>query len=101
MAHRGFPQILKAPAKRMKRLKKQLERKRRGPMTNENLAEQKELLLQIELLLEQEEIIWVQRARANWLRHGDRNTGFFHQYATARKKKNSIKSLVDDQGGEA
>ena len=69
--------MLKAPVRRMKKLKKELEKVRRSPMTNENLARQKELLLNIELLLEQEEIYWVQRARANWLKHGDRNSGFF------------------------
>jgi len=40
----------------MKKLKKELEKVRRSPMTDENLARQKELLLNIELLLEQEEI---------------------------------------------
>ena len=46
-------------------------------MTDESIATQKEIQLWLELLLEQEEIIWVQRARANWLKHGDRNTNFF------------------------
>ena len=69
--------MLKAPVRRMKKLKKELEKVRRSPMTDENSARQKELLLNIELLLEQEEIYWVQRARANWLKHGDRNSGFF------------------------
>jgi len=40
----------------MKKLKKELEKVRRRPMTDENLARQKELLLNIELLLEQQEI---------------------------------------------
>ena len=44
------------------------------------------------------ELTWVQRARANWLKHEDRNTHFFHQYASFRKKINSVKGLVDDQG---
>jgi len=61
----------------MKKLKRELEILRRGPSTDESLGTQKEILLQLELVLEQEEIIWVQRARANWLKHGDRNTSFF------------------------
>jgi len=82
----------------MKKLKQELETLRRGLMTDASLAAQKEILLRLELLLEQEEIIWVQRARANWLKHGDRNTNFFHHYASARKRRNMVKGLVDDQG---
>jgi len=67
-------------------------------MTDDSIIAQKEILLQLELLLEQEEIFWVQRARANWLKHGDRNTNFFHHFASSRKKKNMVKGLVDDQG---
>jgi len=49
-------------------------------MTDESIAAQKEILLQLELLLEQEEIFWVQLARANWLKHGDKNTSFFSSF---------------------
>ena len=35
---------------------------------------------------------------ANWLKHGDRNTEFFHNYATQRKRRNTIKGLVDNLG---
>ena len=76
-------EVLKKPAQRMKKLKRELEILRRGPLTDESIAAQKKILLRLELLLEQEEIIWVQRARANWLKHGDCNTSFFHQYASA------------------
>ena len=75
----------------MKKLKKELEKVRRSPMTDENLARQKELLLNIELLLEQEEIYWVPRARANWSNHGDRNSDFFQNLATSRRRRNLIK----------
>jgi len=54
--HTWDREVLKAPVRRMKKLKKELEKVRRRPMTDENLARQKELLLNIELLLEQEEI---------------------------------------------
>lgn len=90
--------VLKKPVQRMKKLRRDLEKLRRGPMSDESTAAQKEILLQLELLLEQEEIVWVQRARANWLKHGGRNTNFFHHCASSRRKKNWVKSLVDDQG---
>ena len=91
-------ETLKGPMRRMKKLKRELEQKRRGLMTDENLAAQKELLVRIELLMEQEELIWVQRARANWLKHGDRNTSFFQRYASMRRRRNKIKGLIDDHG---
>ena len=56
------------------------------------------LLMEIEENLEKEEIYWVQRSRANWLKFGDRNTSFFHNFASARKKRNYIKRLLDDSG---
>ena len=59
---------------------------------------QKKILVLVENLLEQEEIYLLQRGHANWLLHGERNTSFFHNAATARKKRNQIKKLLDDNG---
>lgn len=91
-------EVLKQPVHRIKKLKRELEVLRRGEMTDQSVAAQKEILLQLELLLEQEEIYWVQRARANWLKHGDRNTNFFHHHASSRRRKNLIKGVVDEEG---
>lgn len=56
-------------------------------MNDANTASQKESMVCLELMLEQEEIHWFQRARANWLKQGDRNTRvFFHNFATKRRK---------------
>ena len=55
-------------------------------------------MLRIELILEQEEIYWIQRARANWLKHGDRNTSFFQQFAAQRRRRKKIKGLIDENG---
>jgi hypothetical protein len=52
---------------------------------NEIIAKEKAAL--IEILLEQEEVHWQQRSRANWLMQGDRNTSFFQNFASARRKK--------------
>lgn len=66
--------MLKGPRKCIHALEKELTEVRRGPLTANSVSMEKELLLKIELLLKQEEIQWIQRGRANWLCHGDRNT---------------------------
>lgn len=45
-----------------------------------------------------EEVFWAQKARANWLQLGDKNTKFFQMQATIRKKKNTISKIKDDYG---
>jgi hypothetical protein len=90
--------ILKRAGKKLKELKQDLELLWRGPMIDAALATQKEIQLQIEQTLEKEEMFWVQRARANWLKYGDRNTNSFHRVASKRKKQNTIKCLIDANG---
>jgi hypothetical protein len=65
-------------------------------MSDENDAIAKEMANLVELLLEQEEVHWMQRSRANWHQFGDRNSSFFHNFASARRKKNYIKKLKDE-----
>jgi hypothetical protein len=87
--------ILKQPRKRIRKAQKKLDSAMNGPMTDENEKIAKEMTDLVEMLLQQEEVHWLQRSRANWLTQGDRNTNFFHQFATARRKKNLIKRLKD------
>ncbi|XP_074378628.1 uncharacterized protein LOC141720172 [Apium graveolens] len=49
-------------------------------------------------LLEKKEIFWRQRAKQYWLREGDKNTRFFHKYASMRKEYNKIKRLKYENG---
>mgnify|MGYP007071372136 CR=1 FL=1 len=65
----------------------------REPYSSEVKAKQQDLSMLIENLLEQEEIYWAQHGHANWLRRGDRNTNFFNQFASARRRRNLIKKL--------
>lgn len=44
---------------------------------------------------------WKQRCTARWARLGDENTAFFHSMATIRYRKNSISSLVREDGSVA
>eukprot|EP00253_Pinus_taeda_P002898 PITA_02898 len=50
-----------------------------------------------ELLLK-EEITWRLKSRALWLREGDRNSKFFHSFANARRKINTIWNIRDSGG---
>jgi hypothetical protein len=70
-----------------------------GPLTDENIEQQRVLAKEIEGLLEEEDIHSAQRSRLNWLQHGDKNTSYFHHFANERRKRNMIKKLKDENGG--
>jgi hypothetical protein len=95
--HEWDASVLKQPRKRISKAQEKLDMAMNGPMNDENEAIAKEMAALIDLLLEQEETHWMQRSRANWLKHGDRNTTFFHNFASARRKKNFIKKLKDGE----
>jgi hypothetical protein len=93
--HAWDQRVLRRPKRRLREAQRDLENVMRGPINQETDRRKHEISNLIEKLLEQEEIKWKQRSRANWLHHGDRNTSYFHSYATARKRRNTIKKLKD------
>ncbi|XP_056863930.1 uncharacterized protein LOC130511109 [Raphanus sativus] len=46
----------------------------------------------------EEETYWKQKSIITWLRSGDRNTRYFHAITKARRVRNTINSIQDDQG---
>lgn len=53
---------------------------------------------QLALAYKGEEDFWIQRSRQLWLSLGDRNTGYFHASTRARRVKNNITVLEDNEG---
>ncbi|KAF4363317.1 hypothetical protein G4B88_011714 [Cannabis sativa] len=62
------------------------------------MEEVKRLETKLNDLLSREECYWKLRSRADWLAMGDRNTKYFHNKATGRKKKNAIVEIMTDDG---
>jgi len=52
----------------------------------------------LKICKEQEEILWRQKSRVQWLKEGERNTKFFHKAMTHRRHINRITQLEDNQG---
>ncbi|KAH9727251.1 hypothetical protein KPL70_008594 [Citrus sinensis] len=51
----------------------------------------------LEELLSQEELLWYQKSRRDWISYGDRNTSFFHQKTITRRARNRINAIKDDR----
>ncbi|XP_020262172.1 uncharacterized protein LOC109838113 [Asparagus officinalis] len=51
---------------------------------------------QLLALAHAEEVKWRQRSRIKWLKEGDNNTKFFHNYASHRRRKNFIPYLISN-----
>jgi hypothetical protein len=81
----------------MKRLTRRLEVLQRNEHPG-NLATVAELQQEIDHLLEMEDIWWKQRAKRTWYQHGDRNTQFFHAWATQRRMMNRLHKVQDEEG---
>lgn len=50
-------------------------------------------------VLLQEESLWLQKSRVNWLRAGDKNMQFFHTSTLVRRHRNRIEALENEEEG--
>ncbi|KAL4291617.1 hypothetical protein GQ457_14G019080 [Hibiscus cannabinus] len=82
----------------VKELKSRLAQLNAMSPTDDVLGDIVDTKLALNIEADKEELYWEQRARANWLRNGDRNTSFFHRFASHRRKRNRVDRLVDDTG---
>ena len=58
----------------------------------------RQLEKEINVLMDKEAKMWVQRSWVLWLKDGDKNTRFFHSKASQRRRRNYINGLFDDSG---
>ncbi|XP_035546735.1 uncharacterized protein LOC118348703 [Juglans regia] len=66
--------------------------------TGEHVAAMKQFQEEVVNAITANDMKWKQRAKQHWLKHGDRNTQYFHMQASQRKKINAVNSIVDSQG---
>uniref|UniRef100_A0A8R7PKG3 Endonuclease/exonuclease/phosphatase domain-containing protein n=1 Tax=Triticum urartu TaxID=4572 RepID=A0A8R7PKG3_TRIUA len=83
---------------RIKVAKRDLERCRRGGISQEQISREQLLRYKLDRLEDQYNLYWQQRAHVNWLQKGDRNTKFFHAQASERRRINMIRSLKREDG---
>ena len=68
-----------------------------GDQTEEAKVEFLEASKKLDGLLLNQEIFWHQRSKVSCLKHGDKNSIFFHSKATQRQRINFIHGLCNDQ----
>ena len=59
----------------------------------------RELKTEIDVLMDREARMWAQRSRLLWASQGDKNTRYFHSWATKRFRKNQIRGIRDEMDG--
>jgi len=78
---------------------KQIQQEITNTGRSEEPAKEEGILVgQLEERQKQEEILWRQKSRVNWLREGERNTKFFHQAMVHRRQRNRIFSIKNNTG---
>lgn len=58
---------------------------------------EKAIRIELENILNQKELFWLQKSRNNWLANGDKNTSFFHRRTLRIMRQNRIGALIVDR----
>ena len=87
--------------KRKKWIKEELEeiekQEEEGPLDPESYERRTTLNTELNEILADEELFWLQHSNERWLLKGDQNTAYFHRIANGRKRKNTIHSFTDGE----
>ncbi|KAK6146582.1 hypothetical protein DH2020_020451 [Rehmannia glutinosa] len=84
--------------KRISKVKNHIATLKKKVITEEIKREIHEQSKLYDFLLEQNDIKWKQRAKQHWYKEGDRNTSYFHRFASIRRDINHISYLKDSNG---
>lgn len=66
--------------------------------TRKHIILEAKLRKELDEVLHQEELLWYQKSRVDWIRDGDRNTTFFHLSTIARRWRNKINAIKNNAG---
>ncbi|OMO89795.1 hypothetical protein COLO4_19588 [Corchorus olitorius] len=80
-------------SRRKKALEEELTRAQQQIEMPENRHREEIIRRELETLLEQEQLMWMQKSRANWYIQGERNTRYFHLTTKKRRVRNRITSI--------
>ncbi|KAL9674738.1 hypothetical protein QQ045_002937 [Rhodiola kirilowii] len=78
---------------RINNLQKELTEIQEAIRTDEVIDQEVRITNELDERFLREELLWKQRSRADWLKEEDRNTRFFHQRASHRRKINKIEKM--------
>ncbi|KAL8154116.1 hypothetical protein V2J09_011876 [Rumex salicifolius] len=92
--HSVFDNIYQRKRKLMAKLEGIQKSFSRGVSSN-LLRLEAQLKEELNTVLLQEETLWLQKSREEWLASRDRNTSFFHLSTVIKRKRNKIKGLKD------
>ncbi|KAL7129060.1 hypothetical protein ABFS83_13G037900 [Erythranthe nasuta] len=90
--------VVHQPKKRIDEIHRSLSELGAAIQSAEVIHRQQELRVELERTYGDLDCYWKQRSRVQWIREGERNTSFFHNQASKRKRKIWVHKIKDADG---